>query len=234
VFPHGVDTHLALADPSIRREQYRTAFSALLAAVPADCRVIFAENSGASLSDFGVLAEGRPHVEFLSLQPRDVPPGCGRGYLETLLVGDALAASSLINGGHHQVIKLTGRYRVANLARVLRSIPDDVDLAFNLRRYPRPWADMWLYGITRDGYEALASHVDALREDITYAPSEAILYYVLQHLQQQGASCALRFPSEPRFLGIRGNDGLSYSSPRQSLKWAARAASKRLFPRVWI
>jgi hypothetical protein len=199
--------------------------------------VVLIENNGADLAPFREIARGRPNIELLSTQSPhagDVPVlGLSRGFLETELVHDAMAMSSLVAAHPGCVVwKITGRYRVLNIARLAARSAPGCDLYFNLRRYPRTWADMWIYGTTVDGIRLLFENIGRLREH--QGPAEREMFNIISELAAAGHKISTRFPIEPRISGIRGYEGLSFDSPKQRAKWVGRAVIRRVVPRLWI
>ncbi len=139
--------HFRVTDTAQRRQEYLTS---LAFAIALDRRIIttivFAENSGSDLSAFKSLAERDDRVELLSVEPRPIEASWGRGYMETCLVLDAARTSQRIGTWTGLLWKTTGRYVVNNIARIIAKARPGKDLYLNLRTYPRPWVDMWVYG----------------------------------------------------------------------------------------
>jgi len=225
---------LAVADPARRRQEYEAAFAAYVADPRQLDGVVLAENSGADLEPFRRIAPRGLAIELLNVPSRPAADRTGRGYLETLLVADAFAASELLGGPDAVAIKATGRYRTTNLASVVRSLDLTHDLGFNSRRHPEPWVDMWLYFANARGVRALADRADALVEGEAGTPSERSMWAVLDAIERDGLRVQRRFGAEPRLSGVRAWDGRSYESPRQRAKWVARTVAKRVVPGLWI
>jgi hypothetical protein len=221
---------LAVADPARRRQEYEAAFAAYVADPRRLDGVILAENSGADLEPFRRIAPRGLAVELLNVPSRPAADRTGRGYLETLLVADAFAASELLDRPDAVAIKATGRYRTAN--RITLDLTHD--LGFNSRKHPEPWVDMWLYFANARGMRALADRADALVEGEAGTPSERSMWAVLDGIERDGLRVQRRFAAEPRLSGVRAWDGRSYESPRQRAKWVARTVAKRVVPGLWI
>jgi hypothetical protein len=226
--------NLTVREPEERRREYEAVLLRALSLVPsAFAGVVLAENSGADLTRFEELAGGR-RVEVLPVPAWDGAGNPGRGFLETHLVQEAVRRSRLIDELEPDVIwKMTGRYWVTNMARLVTSVQPGQDLYVNLRSRPSPWADMWVYGVTPEGLSRLGQHVDRLweRDD---RPAERELFTVVTELAGQGVKVVPRFGVEPRIEGRRGFDSVSYSSPAQRAKWLLRTVAKRVAPRLWI
>ena len=222
---------LVIRDPEERRQEYLEAFRAALAHVGRSVDgLVFAENSGADLSDFASLAAAHPGVEVLPLPKRDGASGTGRAWFETLLVSDAFDRSRLLSQPDATAWKLTGRYRLLNLEELVEAGPHGHDLVLNLRRYPEKWADMWVYAATAHGVSLLVQHVDRLRWD----GAERALFDIALELKDQDHDVVHRLAREPRFSGRRGWDGAAYDDWQQRSKHLLRTASKRLTPGLWI
>lgn len=151
-----VSHRLAVRDPGERRSQYEEALRwyAENAAGELD-GIVLAENSGADLSGFRSVVPDTLPLELLSVPAAASTPGTRRGYLEMVLVSDAFASSRLLAEPGAVGVKVTGRYRVENLGAVVRSMEPDRDIGFNLRRYPKRWADMWVFFANQAGIAAL-------------------------------------------------------------------------------
>ncbi len=220
---------LVASDPSERRQQYLAVFKELLGTPGVD-GVVFAENSGADLSEFAQLAAAASMpFEAITVGTDDWEPEDGRGYAEALLVEHALARSSLI--GDEMFFKLTGRYLVRNLGCLITDVPD-ADLYVNLRRRPILFCDTYLYGVTRRGFDLLKPHFSRLRTGAQ--PAERVMYDIVTNLMESGAAVVPRLRREPRVEGIRGYDGRDYGSPKQRLKYSARVIVRRVAPGIWV
>ena len=231
IHPFASLDQLVIRDPQERRHEYLAAYEAALPHVGhAVDGLVFAENSGADLSEFESLAAADPRVEVLSLPTRDGETGTGRAWFETLLVSDAFERSRLLSRPDATAWKLTGRYQLLNLEQLVEAGPHGHDLVMNLRRYPERWADMWLYAATARGAQLLVDHVDELR----YDGAERALYDIALELKAEGHDVVHRLALEPRFSGRRGWDGASYENLPQRSKHLLRAACKRLAPNLWI
>ena len=132
--------------------------------------------------------------------------------------------------------KITGRYLVRNLRRLIDTAPD-VDLYVNLRRWPRLWCDTYAYAFTRSGLERYLVPWWRI-VDATTGPGHfgevTIAHQLLPLLERGEPGIAPRFKYEPRLGGVRGSDLQSYDSPKQQVKYAVRVVARRLAPRLWI
>ena len=230
-----VSGRLAVLDPGDRRRQYEQALRSYAERAEGNVDgIVLAENSGADLSGFAAAVPASVPLELLSIPPAPSSPGSRRGYLEMALVADAFAASDLLATPGATGVKVTGRYRVDNLGAVVRSMDPDADLGFNLRRYPKPWADLWMFFANQDGIAALRPHLPAVDVTEPGGSAELSMFRIVNELHDQGVAVQRRFPVEPRLSGTRGVDNARYESPVQRAKWATRHAARRLAPYLWI
>lgn len=230
-----VSSRLAVLDPEDRRRQYEQAlgFYARLGGGHLD-GIVLAENSGADLSSFAALVPATLPLELLSIPPTSTAPKTRRGYLEMVLVDSAFASSTLLAQPRAVAVKVTGRYRVDNLSAVMGSMDPTQDLGFNLRRYPKPWADMWVFFANQRGLAALRPQLPVLNDLEPGGSAELSMFRVLEQLHSQGVAVQRRFGVEPRLSGTRGFDGAQYDSPVQRVKWTTRTLARRLVPQLWI
>ena len=223
-------------DVDQRLAEYRVAIAhAVRVARSVGARVVVAENSGASLAD---LVPGREHRSTVELDAAPVSDPvevrAGKGFAEMKLVAGARRRCPAVADAS-LVWKLTGRYRIRNLAALIHATPA-ADLTVNLRRHPRPWADLWVWSASSRGLDALETHADAFRTDPGAAePAEVRMFGVVQRLRVQSSlSVSPRLPIEPRISGVRGWDGRRYDDTRQRAKWAVRSIARRVTPELWI
>ena len=154
--PAGVP-ELQRTDPTERMNDYVRALSFYCSIrdtiIP---RIVFIENSGfdlSPLSDVVSRADAAHRVEFLSFNGLDHPPRYGRGYGEFKLLDYAMDNSkTLANAGAATILwKVTGRYRVLNIGRIVRTAPPNSDLYCDMRKWPVPWVDLRIFGCTLGG-----------------------------------------------------------------------------------
>jgi len=226
--------HLRVTDTAQRRQEYLTSLAFAMTLDPKIITtIVFAENSGADLSAFKILAERDDRVELLSVEPRPIEASWGRGYMETCLVLDAAMTSKRPLTATGVIWKTTGRYVVHNIARIVAKARPGKDLYVNLRTYPRPWVDMWVYGTTAHGLQLLQKSLPAM-PDTPDQPTEQRLYGIVRDLMDRGEQIQPRLHVEPFITGIRGWDGRPYNSVRQRAKWVLRSATKAVAPSIWI
>jgi hypothetical protein len=232
--PPGVVT--ARADPAVRLEDYRKALAFNLGLLGAGVdRIVFVDNSASDLGPLRRAAESAGHAdrcEFIGFHGLDYPPDYGYGYGEFRLLDHAMGHSRTIAGAGEgsRVVKVTGRYLVRNLLRLLRKLPREFDLACDIRNARRPWLDMRVMAWSPGGYETfLRGAYRDLRTDLHKVPPEMVLGRRLMG-DPGGPGLIRRFPIEPFVDGIRGLDGANWTSSNRLVKHYLRAGLRRMLP----
>jgi hypothetical protein len=156
IVPKSGTPNLSRADPRQRLSDYMQAMSFYLGeAAGTFDHIVFCENSKADLSELRALvgAQGwAPAVTFYS-NDGDYPAHYDRGYGEFKLIDEAMATVEALQGGSKVIWKITGRYVVSNIAKLVRQTKLPFDLACNYRNHPKSWVDTYLMAWTPDGYE---------------------------------------------------------------------------------
>jgi hypothetical protein len=135
-------------------------------------------------------------------------------------------------GAKLRVWKVTGRYKVHNLARLIASQPESADLYCHCRNHPTPWMDMYLMRWNRRAYAELIRGIyHRLRQDATPASAE---HHFRALIDRHPAPLQIvrRFRHVPRIDGIRGFDNGDYGAMRR--RYLARVVAHRLAPWIWI
>ena len=231
--------NLARRDPKLRLQDYLQAFDFYLALLRAGSLqgLVLCENSGYDLAPFVARARAAGlarQVELIGHHGLDHPAIWGRGYGEFKLVDHAMRQSALIQaqGPAARVWKVTGRYRVPNLARLIATQPLQADLYCHCRNFPSRWLDMYLMRWNRRAYEQLIRGVyRRLRQDDTPTSAEQHFRALLD--RYDGDLCIVRrFAHVPRIDGVRGFDNSDYGA--MGRKHLARVLAQRLAPWIWI
>jgi hypothetical protein len=231
---------LARTDPALRLQDYEQALAFYLTLV-GRCvdEVVVAENSNSDVSRLRALAE-RPgqagRVEFLVFDGLDHPAAYGRGYGEFKLIDHVMAHSRAVraHGGRATVWKVTGRYVVKNLGRIIERRPAAFDLYCNVRNWPRRWADMYLLAWSAEGYRALIQgYCEQLREENSRVSPE-VRFRDLVEAAPAGVKVIPRFTVTPLIEGVRGQDNRAYSQGRNLLKFYLRSALRAAAPWLWV
>jgi hypothetical protein len=108
-------------DPLERAKDYRDALR-WLAGASLSSPVVFCENSGYDLTEFVRDLEGNgPSVEWLQFCAPRCDPSVGKGRGELGIIRYAVDNSATISSAD-LVVKVTGRYKILNICRVLASL----------------------------------------------------------------------------------------------------------------
>jgi hypothetical protein len=227
---------LALADASARMADYVAAFRvyADLVRRRPDYRLLFVENSGADLSALVRIAADAgitDRTEFVSYVA-DEDADRTRFYLEGALIRQTLTRSTLAALPGATIWKVTGRYIITNLDRIIQGRPRSFDIYVNSRRYPRPFADFYVGGFSRRGLEAAMTRI---RDDLaTRDNGEEVLEQALEDGRFSDLTVVRRLRVVPFIRGRRGYDGRRYDGPTQITKYWIRVAMNAVAPRLWI
>jgi hypothetical protein len=195
-------------------------------------RIVFIENSETDLSPLREVARqagALDRVIFISFNGLDHPAKYGRGYGEFKLLDYAVNHSSALAGldDNERLWKITGRYRVLNLLKLIRKAPAAYDLYCDTRDRPMPWLDLRIFSCTLGGYRKLLLGLyPQLREDVIHMAPERFLQPRIGQLAQSNR-IIVRFRREPRINGIRGWDSKNYASGMNLLKYCVRSIGRR-------
>lgn len=231
---------LARTDPVLRLEDYAQALSFYIDQLRCRARngeidgIVFVENSDSDVSSLTALAQARgvaDRVEFIANYGRHSYPGRDRSVGESRLLDHAMTTSRLIEhaGARAVVWKITGRYQVRNLSRMVRSAPDRFDLYCDVRNRPIAWLDLRFMAWTPGGYDRL---LRGIAERLGTDPKEPAMHRYVTGLAD--ADVVKRYRTEPLIDGVRGWDNRHYAKGGALLKFWLRTASRRLAPALWI
>jgi hypothetical protein len=227
---------LVRVDPAQRLDDYMDALRFYLGEIGRSIDgIVFVENSNSDVGALRRLCEDRglaAEVEFIANYGRESYPGRDRSFGEFKLLDHAMASSRSIAalGPRDVVWKVTGRYKVLNLATMVRTAPKAFDVYCDLRNYPQRWADLRFMAWTRQGYAKVFENVaDRLGAD----PREAIMREYIDD-QRRVARVVPRYRHEPVVDGVRGWDNANYAKGRGRLKNVARSISRAVAPWLWI
>lgn len=230
---------LARSDPRVRLADYLDAFDFYLDALrhgAADA-VVLCENSGYDLGVFADRARRQgleQRVECISFRGLDHPGRYGRGYGEFKLVDHAMGHSTLIAaaGPDAVVWKLTGRYRVRNIAQLVASRPPAADLYCHAHNWPRTYVDLHVMAWTRAGHaQIVGGAYRHLRQDGTPRSAERrFREWIDQHPCR--ARIVKRFRHVPLVDGVRAGDNRDFRALRG--RYVVRWFALRWLPQVWV
>jgi hypothetical protein len=238
VVPHDV-RNLARRDTAQRLQDYLQAFDFYLALLAQGSfgALVLCDNSGFDLAPFADRARRaglHERVELIAHHGLDYPARHGRGYGEFKLVDHAMRHSALVaaRGADVRVWKVTGRYTVHNLPRLIATQPLHADLYCHCRNIPVRWTDMYLLRWNRRAYDTLIRGIyPRLRQDETRTSAEQH-FRALLDAPGLGLHIVRRFRQVPRISGVRGTDNRPYQA--MHTRWLARELAHRLAPWLWI
>jgi len=204
--------------------------------------VVFAENS---MTDLGFLhATAREtagdRLEVLSVGGNDFPGAFGKGFGEAELLDRTFGASALLRQSV-LAVKVTGLQVVTNLWKLISRLPEQVELAVDLREHDvlarlgigraARRCDTRCFLATPTAYRSWLSGVHRAHAGREFFLEDA---YFERTRNLAGAGIRLRFPIEPAFRGSAGHWGKDYGSPGQRVKHHARAFLRWALPGLWI
>jgi len=197
--------------------------------------IIFTDNSDYDLSflkneiDPDILQ----YVELISFNGLDYAPDKGRGFGEFKLLDYTIRHSLIIqqHGDHSNIWKITGRYQLRNIAKMISSYPTDKQFLCNCRNYPSRWCDTYVLAWRLDFYQKhLVGVYHQLDESAGHASAES---YFREYIDSMDNSMIQkRFSHTPQLIGIRGYDNRIYEQER--LKNILRTMMNKLCPWIWI
>ena len=231
--------NLARRDTGLRLADYLEAFDFYLAELARGSfdALVLCDNSAFDLAPFAARAREAglsERVELISYFGLDHASSCGRGYGEFKLVDHAMQVSALIAaaGDDVRVWKVTGRYKVRNIGRLVATQPNDADLYCHCRNRPLPWLDMYLMRWNRRAYDEIIRGVyRQLEQDETPTSAEQLFRRVLEG-RRWSSRIVRRLRHVAAIEGIRGGDNVAYGSMRR--KYLLRVVAQRVLPWVWI
>lgn len=226
---------LVRTDPALRLRDYAQTLAFYIDQLDAAIQgIVFVENSDSDISSLAALAAEKgagDRVEFIANYGVQSYPGRHRAFGESRLLDHGMANSRLIAAaGDRAVIwKITGRYQVRNLARMVKTAPKDFDLYCDVRNRPTAWLDLRFMAWTRAGYDRL---LRGIAERLGTDPKEPAMHHYITHLNDDAV--VPRYRTEPLVDGVRGWDNRHHSQGRARLKFWMRTISRKLLPNVWI
>jgi hypothetical protein len=237
--PDGVP-NLKRVAPSLRRRDYIDALRFYLS-LPNEVvdRIVFLENSESDLSDLQELAriegDGK-RVEFISFQGLDYPPQYGRAFGEFKMLDYGVQHSVLLKtlDEHDCFWKVTGRLKILNLDRLIRTAPSRYGILMDFLRKPTPMVDLRLLSCSRAGYrQRFEGSYVSFREDVLKMSVEGYLYSLwVGRLDEFGIIPRHRW--QPKIGGVGGQHNVDYYAGLNVAKYWVRFAARLFLPRLWI
>ena len=196
--------------------------------------IVYVDNSSYPLSSLEKIATDllvRDKVEFISYQSK-VHPMNSRYFLEVNLIQYGMKNSKLINNSDNPMIwKITGRYFIKNISKVIRNLDKDHNIYINFRNKPHKILDFYLVGFNKEGFEILVQNLDSYEGTVD---GEILLRKHLETLNQNKLKINSRFKVIPRIVGVRGHDNKSYNNFVNESKYFFRVIYNWIFPNTWI
>ena len=242
---------LSVNDAEARAAQYAATLEFYLAE-PAVRRIVFADNSGYDLARFRELAARHPdtEVEFLSVDGNDYPRHLGKSYGE-LLILDTIAARSRLVQEAGGFAKVTGRFPILNLARLLREaerrLPWEL-FCDNKDHRIYDWlrlgwtghaCDTRFFLVTLDFYNR---HFRGRAAELDDSQNRLIEFMFFETARQAARECPVvrRFRTEPEYAGKAGHVQTAllqvndYSGLVAKTKRRLRQLARWLTPWFWF
>lgn len=235
---------LKRSDPSIRLQDYEKALKFYLPLLN-KCidSIIFAENSNSDISNLRDLvnqAGATKQVEFIVFDGLDYPPHYDRAYGEFKLIDYVMNHSQLIHKQDQEIIvwKVTGRYIISNLGKIISSKPSNFDIYCNFRKIPKPWAEMYLIAWTLKGYQACLKNIyhqlkPVMSGEVRVKDPEEVFIDLLEQVAKD-IYLVPRFNLTPQVNGVRGWTNENFLEGRNFYKYYIRSVACKLFPWLWI
>jgi len=232
---------IARTNPNERRRDYINALRFWIQnRDPRLSRILFVENSGASLLDFRQEAESATDkdIEFVSAPPIPLPRGLHYGYAEMQMLDYALSRSRHRSATTH-MIKATGRLQFPKISALIDRLPSEFDMAvdtcqalpFGLR--PEAFVPTQLFLASHSFYSAsLQRGYHDLRPDYPFY-IEHLIYERLKNMSNNPLIIN-RWPISVEPLGVAGYSGKQYDRLSRRALTALRAALRKPFPSFWL
>lgn len=197
--------------------------------------IVYVDNSNYTLSSLESIAEElgvSEKVEFISYQSQDSPEN-SRYFLEINLIKYGMNTSEKISKAKNPMIwKVTGRYLIKNINKIIFELKENVDLYINFRNKPYKVVDFYLVGFSKVGYEEiLGKNISKYEGQVD---GELILREEIESQKFKDCEVVTRFQNIPRLVGVRGYDNKSYSSLSNISKYYFRVLVNYIFPRLWL
>ncbi len=215
-------------------------------------RIIFAENSNSDLSNLKKVVNDTSHnktVEFLEYKNgNNFPPQYGRGYGELKLIDYAVDNSKILTEDDF-IWKVTGRYKLLNIIKLIKTQPKRFSIYCDLRKYRINAADTRAYAFTLQGYRRYLYNkyhhlkkLDELNGPKNMIMSEiawfSLIYANIRNEFVRDDFDELIFPRlkyVPHFEGMMGGSkNYSFDSPKEKRKYVLKSIIRRIFPNIWV
>lgn len=204
ITPNSYDT-LALTDPEVRRNQYIDSLNYYLQNTT--YKIVFAENSGESLSKYFMPYTHR--IEFLTYVSKAEMHDRGKGFKEIEIINFAMANSCFISHSA-LIVKITGRLNVLNISKLLLWSHElfrqhKKIIACNI--YKRSKMDSRNFIFSKDFWSYM--QLRGIKIDLKYSFENALWDSVSDYFTHK-KGVFRQFPEPLRINGISGGFGTTY------------------------
>lgn len=199
-------------------------------------RLVFVDNSGYGTEPFEDLLKGydkADRVELHSYSGNEAISTRSRLYGECRLIEHALDNTrTFALPNIARFWKITGRYRVRNMRKIMHGISPGHDAYFHCRKIPSRFVDVGFVGFDFARAKLVLNAIlTGGRRDFL---DEVDLYHMVEGSVLRDFSISRRLPAVPDFSGYRGYDNASYDGLRQRTKFLLRSGVNRIMPGIWI
>ena len=236
--------NLKRIDPNQRENDYAEALKYYLS-IPEQyvSKIIFAENSNSDLSRLKKLVNDTPHnktVEFIEYQNgNDFPPYYARSYGEQKLIDYAVDNSKILT--EEDVIwKVTGRFKLLNLIKLIKTQPQKFSIYCDLKKYTINVAETRVFAFTLQGYRRYLYNKyhklkqrDELKGSKNMIAGEFI-WFNLIYANLHEKRIVPRFKYLPNFSGIKGGTNENFASFTLKKRYLLRVIFRRILPWIWV
>jgi hypothetical protein len=231
-------------DVNTRLEDYKTALKFWLQNTDIMLDgIVFVENSMHDLSALKQLVDENNDrqitVEFLQNKATEVPQGVHYGYSELEMIDYAFANSSLIKASDY-IIKATGRLYFPAIAKLLKRLPTQYDIAIDSRdydflKYSKHYLVTTIFVVKKEFY---SKHLIGIKSKMVHGEislMEDLYFSILKPMYRAGKKgLILRLPFSMNPVGIGAHWNVNYQSKRKLFESAVRDLSRVLLPKLWV
>ncbi len=234
---------LARTDVDLRKQDYLDAMRFYLGEIERGTfrKVVLVDNSNTPLDFLQELVDARgagDRVELIRYDGLDYPPEVGRTYGEFKLVDEAYQLSRVLQaaGDEDVVWKITGRYTVHNIDKLVSRRPPQADLYCNARTIPSKYLDLYCIAWNGRGYRKFIRGIyPRLGVSETAVPGENLFFGLLfDRKAALDVQVKPRFNVTPFITGIRGFTNTGFNVGKDRLKFYLRVALRRVAPWIWV
>ena len=233
----------AINNPTERLLEYCQAFEFYLD-IPDEFvnMIVILENSQTDLSAFSKIASERATTKTIHLinTSSDYPGAKGKGYGEFLMIDEGLGRLPEKDRLPSALFwKVTGRLKLLNLERLLKTAPSGYEVYCDLREAPfigdlfggNKWMELRVFSFTIVGYDRYLRG----KYDLGLC-LEAFFFDIMKVALSSGAPHRIfpRFKIQPIFDGFCGHNLKSYQGVEYRTKNIVRSIFRTVLPRVWL